>query len=60
MAYSPTHILSLQKEQIFLQSKPCLICLQGEGSKQGWTTEADLIAGDIRTDEMTCRSDAAA
>jgi ribosomal protein S18 acetylase RimI-like enzyme len=24
---------------------------RGEGSKQGWTTEADLIAGDIRTDE---------
>jgi ribosomal protein S18 acetylase RimI-like enzyme len=26
---------------------------RGEGSKQGWTTEADLIAGDIRTDEHT-------
>jgi ribosomal protein S18 acetylase RimI-like enzyme len=26
-------------------------CYRGEGSKQGWTTEADLIAGDIRTDE---------
>jgi len=24
---------------------------RGEGSRQGWTTEADLIAGDIRTDE---------
>ncbi len=24
---------------------------RGEGSKQGWTTEAHLIAGDIRTDE---------
>ncbi|MCC6725338.1 MAG: GNAT family N-acetyltransferase [Saprospiraceae bacterium] len=24
---------------------------RGESSKQGWTTEADLIAGDIRTDE---------
>ena len=26
---------------------------RGEGSKQGWTTEADLIAGDTRTDENT-------
>ena len=24
---------------------------RGENSKQGWTTEADLIAGDVRTDE---------
>lgn len=26
-------------------------CYRGETSKQGWTTEADLIAGEIRTDE---------
>lgn len=26
-------------------------CYRGENSKQGWTTEADLIAGDIRTDD---------
>jgi ribosomal protein S18 acetylase RimI-like enzyme len=26
---------------------------RGEESKQGWTTEADLIAGDTRTDEAT-------
>ena len=26
---------------------------RGEASKQGWTTEADLIAGDTRTDEAT-------
>lgn len=26
---------------------------RGEGSKQGWTTEADLIAGNVRTDEST-------
>ncbi len=26
-------------------------CYRGEASKQGWTTEADLIAGEIRTDE---------
>jgi ribosomal protein S18 acetylase RimI-like enzyme len=26
---------------------------RGEVSKQGWTTEADLIAGDTRTDEAT-------
>lgn len=25
---------------------------RGEGSKQGWTTEADLIEGDVRTDEQ--------
>lgn len=24
---------------------------RGEGSKQGWTTEADMVAGDLRTDE---------
>jgi ribosomal protein S18 acetylase RimI-like enzyme len=24
---------------------------RGEASKKGWTTEADLIAGDVRTDE---------
>ncbi|MEX1203026.1 MAG: GNAT family N-acetyltransferase [Ferruginibacter sp.] len=24
---------------------------RGESSRQGWTTEADLIAGDVRTDE---------
>jgi ribosomal protein S18 acetylase RimI-like enzyme len=24
---------------------------RGEGSKQGWTTEADLISGDVRTTE---------
>lgn len=23
---------------------------RGEGSKQGWTTEADMVAGDLRTD----------
>lgn len=28
---------------------------RGEGSKQGWTTEADLIAGDTRTDEKMVR-----
>jgi len=26
-------------------------CYRGEASKKGWTTEADLIAGDLRTDE---------
>lgn len=26
-------------------------CYRGEASKAGWTTEADLIAGDLRTDE---------
>jgi len=26
---------------------------RGEGSKQGWTTEANLIAGEVRTDEAT-------
>lgn len=35
---------------------PSLVALlnagyRGEGSKQGWTTEADLLAGPIRTDE---------
>ncbi len=25
---------------------------RGEGSKQGWTTEADLIEGDVRADEQ--------
>ena len=31
-------------------------CYRGESSKQGWTTEAELIAGDIRTDEADVRS----
>ncbi len=26
-------------------------CYRGDGSKEGWTTEADIIAGDLRTDE---------
>ncbi len=26
-------------------------CYRGDASKQGWTTEADIIAGEIRTDE---------
>ncbi|HZI54393.1 MAG TPA: GNAT family N-acetyltransferase [Chitinophagaceae bacterium] len=35
---------------------PTLVALinsayRGEGSKQGWTTEADLIKGELRTDE---------
>lgn len=35
---------------------PALVVLlnsayRGEGSKQGWTTEADMISGEIRTDE---------
>ena len=29
------------------------IAYRGEASKQGWTTEAHLIAGDTRTDEKT-------
>jgi ribosomal protein S18 acetylase RimI-like enzyme len=29
------------------------IAYRGESSKQGWTTEAHLIAGDIRTNEET-------
>ncbi|MEQ1799911.1 MAG: GNAT family N-acetyltransferase [Lacibacter sp.] len=28
---------------------------RGESSKQGWTTEAHLIAGDVRTNEQTVR-----
>lgn len=37
---------------------PALVALlnsayRGEESKKGWTTEADLLAGDIRTDEAT-------
>ncbi|HNU89114.1 MAG TPA: hypothetical protein PKJ94_12515, partial [Ferruginibacter sp.] len=26
---------------------------RGEGSKQGWTTEADLIEGEVRADEQS-------
>lgn len=29
---------------------------RGEGSQQGWTTEAHLIAGDSRTDELTLQN----
>ena len=31
------------------------ITYRGEASKQGWTTEAELIAGDTRTDEKSVR-----
>ena len=31
------------------------ITYRGEASKQGWTTEAELIAGDTRTDENSVR-----
>lgn len=39
---------------------PAIIALlnsayRGEGSKQGWTTEAHLIAGETRTDENSVR-----
>ena len=38
-----------------LEDIPALVKLlnsayRGEGSKQGWTTEADMVAGDLRTD----------
>ena len=38
------------------QDIPALVTLinsayRGEGSKKGWTTEADLIKGELRTDE---------
>lgn len=38
------------------QDIPALVKLinsayRGEGSKLGWTTEADIVAGDLRTDE---------
>jgi len=41
-----------------LQDIPALVTLinsayRGEGSKKGWTTEADLIKGELRTDEST-------
>lgn len=29
------------------------LAYRGETSRQGWTTEADLIAGDVRTDEAS-------
>jgi ribosomal protein S18 acetylase RimI-like enzyme len=29
---------------------------RGESSKKGWTTEADLLAGDLRTDDSTLSS----
>jgi ribosomal protein S18 acetylase RimI-like enzyme len=28
---------------------------RGEGSKQGWTSEADMVAGDLRTDEANMK-----
>jgi ribosomal protein S18 acetylase RimI-like enzyme len=40
------------------QDIPSLVALmnsayRGEGSKKGWTTEADLLDGDLRTDEVS-------
>ena len=44
--------ISLATEADSLAIKDLLnISYRGEASKQGWTTEAELIAGDKRTDD---------
>ena len=45
------HISPAHKEDIPALVKLLNSAYRGEGSKQGWTTEADMVAGDLRTDE---------
>ncbi|HMK27987.1 MAG TPA: GNAT family N-acetyltransferase [Chitinophagaceae bacterium] len=45
------HISPAHKEDIPALVKLLNGAYRGEGSKQGWTTEADMVAGDLRTDE---------
>ena len=45
------HISPAHKEDIPALVKLLNGAYRGEGSRQGWTTEADMVAGDLRTDE---------
>ena len=45
------HISPAHKEDIPALVKLLNGAYRGEGSKQGWTTEADMVGGDLRTDE---------
>lgn len=45
------HISSAHKEDIPALVKLLNGAYRGEESKLGWTTEADMVAGDLRTDE---------
>src|SRR5258706_5522976 len=45
------HISPAHKEDIPVLVKLLNGAYRGEGSKQGWTTEADMVGGDLRTDE---------
>jgi len=49
--FSNSHIAIAKTADIPVIKELLNYAYRGEGSKQGWTTEADLIAGDIRTDE---------
>ena len=44
-------ISNASKENIPALVKLLNSAYRGEESKQGWTTEADMVAGDLRTDE---------
>jgi ribosomal protein S18 acetylase RimI-like enzyme len=46
------HISAAHKEDIPALVKLLNDAYRGEASKQGWTTEADMVAGDLRTDEV--------
>ena len=45
------HISPAHKEDIPALVKLLNGAYRGEGSRQGWTTEADMVDGDLRTDE---------
>ncbi|MEP7238068.1 MAG: GNAT family N-acetyltransferase [Ferruginibacter sp.] len=49
--FSNLHITIASKADIAAIKNLLNNAYRGESSKQGWTTEADLIAGEIRTDE---------
>jgi ribosomal protein S18 acetylase RimI-like enzyme len=50
-SFSNPHITIAQPGQVPVLVQLLNSAYRGEGSKQGWTTEAHLIAGDVRSDE---------
>ena len=48
MQISPAHIKDIPELVALINS-----AYRGEASKKGWTTEADLLAGELRTDAAT-------
>lgn len=49
--FSNSNILIASLDDVVEITALLNVAYRGEGSKQGWTTEADLIAGEVRTNE---------